>query len=133
MENDIHNYASRQAPSGVATINRYGTAGLGLDLTAEAWPTLTQVFVSDSKAPTADAPNRPTCQHVPEAQRLSKDFLMKNPVDLLVLGHLSGSSHDEWWDRVKQARIPPALIFEFWNQDLLLSEDGPVSKSVATR
>jgi hypothetical protein len=66
LQDDIHNYESRNAPVGHSLIKNYGSAGLGLDLTAEAWPSLTQAFISGGTDILVDTPNRPSCCQVAE-------------------------------------------------------------------
>jgi hypothetical protein len=75
LHEDIHNYELRKAPTGQAVLSTYDTAGLGLDLTAEASPTLTQSFMSGGQDISFDAPKRPLCTHVDEVRRLSCTFL----------------------------------------------------------
>jgi hypothetical protein len=126
---DIHNYKARSAPTGLSDIKCFGTAGLGLDLTAEAWPTLMQTFASGGKDRLLGAPNRPDCLQVDDIRRLSNNFLIQHPVHLLVLGDLNFAQHEAWLDRIKLAQSPPQLLFELWTEDQLFSETGPVAKS----
>jgi hypothetical protein len=128
FRSNMQNYDARDAPAGRTDIQRYGTAGLGLDLTAEAWPSLDQTFNPGSSDPRVDAPNRPACEHVSEVLCLSKTFLRHHPVDLLVLGDLDATRHDVWLDQIIRSQNQPQQVFEFWTEDCLLREEGPVSK-----
>jgi hypothetical protein len=68
---DIHNYDSRLAPTATPWAKTYGTAGLGLDLSAEAWPALTQVFRSKATCVPYDSPGRPACFELFTVERTS--------------------------------------------------------------
>jgi hypothetical protein len=134
LQSDVHNYESRTAPTETSSIKTYGTAGLGLDLTAEgAWPTLSQIFVAGGKAQLSDTPGRPPCLQVADVHRLPNTSLCKHPVDLLVLGNLDAGGHAAWLKRIQHATTPPRLLFEFWPENALFSEEGPVSKGQVTK
>jgi hypothetical protein len=132
LQDDIHNYESRKAPTGQAVLPTYGTTGMGLDLTVETWPTLTQSFMSGGQDISVDEPKRPLCTHVDEVRRLPRTFLNQNPVDLLVLGDLNPEQHAAWLERIKRANMPPQFVFEFWPENSLFSDEGPVSKVQVT-
>jgi hypothetical protein len=104
-----------------------------LDLTAEAWPNLEQVFLSGGKGLFRDVPYRPECPQVPEVRRLPNTFLDHHPVDLLLLGDLDNDKHSAWLARIVHAQSRPRLVFEFWAEAQLFSEEGPVSKAQVTK
>jgi hypothetical protein len=133
LQEDIHNYEARQAPLCQSLVRNYGTAGLGLDLAAEAWPNLTHTFISGGLDVFIDTPHHPKCTQVAEVRRLPINFLRKHPVDLLAIGDLDSDQHVAWLDRVTRAKNPPKFIFEFWPENSLFSEAGPVSKVQVTR
>ncbi len=83
---------------------------MGIDLTAEAWPSLIQVFRSEAKDYTHDLPGRPTCPHLREVERLPRPILNEYPVELLVLGDLSPARHQAWRERVAFADAPPLAL-----------------------
>jgi hypothetical protein len=105
---------------------------MGIDLTAEAWPSLTQVFRSETKDYTHDLPGRPTCPHLREVERLPRPILNEYPVELLVLGDLSPARHQAWRERVAFAGAPPGVVLEFWEEAAILQHDGPMSKQNVT-
>jgi hypothetical protein len=133
LQSDVHHYDSRSAPAGQTVFERYGTAGLGLDLTAEAWPSLEQVFISGGKGLFSDVPCRPECPQVPDVRRLPSVFLDLYPVDLLLLGDLDTIKHSAWLVRITRATKRPRLVIEFWEEDKLFSDEGPVSKLQVTK
>jgi hypothetical protein len=133
FSSDIHNYGSKPAPTGVPSLKRYGTAGMGIDLSPEAWPAMQQVFSSDSKDHSKDLPGRPQCTHVPGVMRLPLNVLDTHPVDLLLLGELEQSSHAAWMERVAHATEAPSLLFEFWEDRAVLLPEDPMSKQVVTK
>jgi hypothetical protein len=102
----------------------YGTSGLGLDLTAKAWPSLTQVFVSSSPITLANCPGRPTCPMLPTVDRLPKETLRYALVEPKCL--------DGWCVRVRNADQKPKLILEFWDPSWVLKETGPMAKRTVT-
>jgi hypothetical protein len=133
LQDDVHNYESRLAPTGRPELFRYGSAGLGIDLTAEAWPDLEQVFLSGGKGLFRDVPYRPECPQVPDVRRLPNTFLDDQPIDLLAWGDLTVEKHAAWLSRITRAEFKPSLVFEFWQEDQLFSEAGPVSKIQVTK
>jgi hypothetical protein len=62
-------------------------------------------------------------------ERLSDGFLNSHPVELLLLGDLSPSWHNHWLTMIGKASQPPCLVIEFWPEDHILSEVGPISKN----
>jgi hypothetical protein len=129
---DVDNYEARSAPTQSTTYTSFGTAGLGLDTTKEAWATLTQVFYSESKPFDQICPGHPSTTFVGHMDRLSVSFLNTSPVDILLLGDLDTRRDTDWLQRVIHAQRPPRLVLEFWNEEALLSEAGPVSKKLVT-
>jgi hypothetical protein len=129
---DVINYEARSAPNQSTTYTSFGTAGLGLDTTGEAWATLTQVFYSESKPLEQSCPGHPSTDFVGHMDRLGVTFLEKSPVDILLLGDLDTRRNKDWLKRITHAQQPPRLVLEFWNEDALLSESGPVSKQLVT-
>jgi hypothetical protein len=83
---DVDNYEARSAPNQSTTYTSFGTAGLGLDTTGEAWATLTQVFYSESKPFEQICPGHPMTTFVGHKDRLRGSFLNNSPVDILLLG-----------------------------------------------
>jgi hypothetical protein len=130
---DIHHYDFRTAPLNTTWASTYGTSGLGLDLSAEAWPTLTQTFRSELPGIPTETPGRPPCLELAPVERLPQDVLTRHPVDVLVMGQLSETVELEWLTRVGKASPQPRIIFEFWDETAVFKEGGPMSKSVVTR
>jgi hypothetical protein len=109
---DIHNYASQLAPNATVWARTFGSSGLGLDLTLEAWPTLHQTFRSETTGVTSDTPGRDECLELPNVERLPLDVLRRHPVDVLVLGDLTDVRSIEWLTRVEQGLPRPRMVFE---------------------
>jgi hypothetical protein len=128
----VINYEARSAPNQSTTYTSFRTAGLGLDTTREAWATLTQVLYSESKPLEQVCPGHPPTPFVGHMDRLGVNSLDMSPVDILLLGDLDTRRDLDWLKRVNCARQAPRLVLEFWNEDALLSEAGPVSKKVVT-
>jgi hypothetical protein len=57
--------------------------------------------------------------------------LIDHAVDVLVLGNLTEAGEQEWLTRVSLG-VKPLLVLEFWDEDAMFTEAGPVSKRVAT-
>jgi hypothetical protein len=129
---DVINYEARSAPNQSSTYTSFGTTGLGLDTTGEAWATLTQVFYSESKPLDQICPGHPPTPFLGHMDRLGVTFLDTSPVDILLLGDLDTRRDMDSLQRVSQEQQPPRLVLEFWNEDALLSEAGPVSKKLVT-
>jgi hypothetical protein len=113
-------------------VHRYGSAGLGLDVTSEAWLNMVQVFCSEDCDPNTDTPNRPSLNHQQPVQRLKHDFLVTYPVDLLVLGDLSLAQSQEWRLQISNTTASPKIVYEFWPEHQLAQADGPMSKQAVT-
>jgi hypothetical protein len=126
---DIHHYDSRQAPTSTPWAKTYGTAGLGLglDLTAEAWPNLTQVFRSEATCVPYDTPGRPACRELTTVERTSLDILKLCPVDVLVVGDLTETRERAWLTRVEHG-TKPTLVLEFWDDEQMFKEADPYPK-----
>jgi hypothetical protein len=126
-------YEARPHSSSRSLFTTYGTAGLGLDLTAEAWPQLEQLFVSDADGLLLQGCGRPSCPMWPSVSRLSKTCLRDNPVDMLVLGALTTATHEAWRLRIPLDTQAPKLVIEFWPPESILDEAGPMSKLTNTK
>jgi len=133
LDRDVEHYEYRTHKDRQIAFRTYGTSGLGLDLTAEAWPSLTQVFSAGSHDAYASCPGRPTCPLLPAVDRLRKGALSSTPVDLLVLGDLSPERLQGWLGRVKNTELKPKLILEFWDPYWVLKETGPMAKQTVTK
>jgi hypothetical protein len=130
---DVQNYEARSAPSQLVDFKTFGSAGLGIDTAAAAWSTMTQSFYSESLPYASTSPGHPPAPFVGHMERLSDDFLAEHPVELLLVGDLTPSRHLHWLTRVSKAPRTPRMIIEFWSEDHLLSELGPVSKKCVTQ
>jgi hypothetical protein len=108
--NDVLNFEAREAPKDQPAVRCYGTAGMGLDVAAEAWPNMNQVFCSEDCDPTIDTPGQPTMRYQPTVQRTPVYLLRDNPIDLLLLGDLSPSRSEEWRVRISHATTKPSVI-----------------------
>jgi hypothetical protein len=133
LERDVDHYEYRTHKNRQIAFHTYGTSGLGMDLTAEAWPSLTQVFSAGSHKSLASCPGRPTCPVLPAVDRLPKDALSYAPVDLLVLVDLSPERLHGWLIRVKNTKVKPKLILEFWDPYWVLKETDPMAKRTVTK
>jgi hypothetical protein len=128
LTTDITKYESRTEPRGITAYGSYGTAGLGLDLTAEVWPMLTQEFMSAGSTFPSNCPGRPECNLIPSVARLPLDILTRHSVTILVLGSLDLVIHEAWLRRVKASKLPPCIVLEYWHADWALKESGPMAK-----
>lgn len=126
---DVQNYEARSAPSQLSDYSTFGSAGLGIDTAFAAWSTLTQSFYSESLPFSRTCPGHPPAPFVGHMERLGDGFLNLHPVELLLLGDLSPSRHKHWLTRIAKASQRPRLVLEFWPEDHILSEVGPVSKN----
>jgi hypothetical protein len=134
LELDIDAYEHRTEVPMAPKYSTFATAGLGFDLTAESWPTLTQVFASGSEKAFTQCPGRPSCPRLPMVERLPKDCLAFTPIDLLVLGDLSPARSNEWLQRIPgQGNPNHKLVLEFWDAYLVVKATGPMAKSTVTR
>jgi hypothetical protein len=130
---DVQNYEARSAPSQSVDFKTFGSAGLGLDSAYAAWSTMSQAFYSESLPYEQTCPGHPPALDVGHMERLGNGFFQRHPVELLLLGDLNPLRHDHWLTRVSLAPLPPRLIVEFWPEDHILSETGPVSKKCVTK
>jgi hypothetical protein len=129
-------YEMREDEHAVPLVHRYGTFGLGIDLTVESWPRLEQIFSGgDDEVPTYF--DRPPCAPVPSTvARMPKQYLRRHPVDLLVLGNLDVCSLRDWMLRIPRLGDPtaPKLVVEYWDPWFITrNTDGPMSKLVVTQ
>jgi hypothetical protein len=69
---------------------------------------------------------------LPQVGRLPRDVLSRHPVDVLVLGDLTDACEREWITRVELGADRPRIVFEFWEEEALFRDCGPVSKSTVT-
>ena len=129
---DIHGYDQRVDVEAVPMVHTYGTYGLGMDLTAAAWPGLLQVFTGgDPKV--FESVNRPLCTVIDDVRRLPKRFLTTHPVDMLVLGNMDMKQETDWFSRLpSQAALAPSLIIEYWEPWHIMVEAGPMAKGTVT-
>ena len=127
----IDDYQTRTDLPETSLVATYGTYGLGIDLSVLVWPKLHQLFMGgDSHV--YDHFDRLACQQI-VLERTPKNFLTRNPVDLLVLGNLTKPIFDAWMLRVRTAKIRPRIVFEFWETWFITrNQDGPMSKLVVT-
>jgi hypothetical protein len=79
LEQDVYNYDKKLELDRHVQVSTYATSGLGLDLMKKAWPTLLQVFASDSAHISRNCPGRPLCLTVPAIDQLHKGFFNQNP------------------------------------------------------
>jgi hypothetical protein len=114
LEDDVHAYEHRIDQPTTTLFSTFGSAGLGFDLSSEAWPNLTQAFSSGSDKAFHQCPGQPSCPSLPPVERLPKDCLEHAPADLLVLGDLSPARLVEWRNRIPNGSAAPKLILEFW-------------------
>jgi hypothetical protein len=134
LELDINAYEHRTEVLMAQKYSTYATAGLGFDLTAESWPTLTQLFASGADKAFNQCHGRPSCPRLPMVERLPKDCLDSMPIDLLVLGDLSPARCQEWLQRIPGQGIPiPKLVLEFWDAFWVIKATGPMAKSSVTK
>jgi hypothetical protein len=130
LENDIVAYEHHLDKPMAQRYRTFATAGLGFDLTAESWPTLTQVFASGSERAFSQCPGRPSCPRLPPVERLPMDCLDYVPINLLVLGDLSPARATEWLNRIPSGGDPaPKLVLEFWDDFWVVKATGPMAKS----
>jgi hypothetical protein len=90
------NYDYKPEITRASRVTSFASAGLGLDLTIEAWPTLTQTFLLDTTHVQLNVPGRPACPILPSVDRLSKQVLSQYPTNMLVLGDLSPPQLSQW-------------------------------------
>jgi hypothetical protein len=64
--NEIQQYEARSSVEGEILFATYGTAEMGLDLSAEAWPRIKHVFSSHNRV-TSECPGRPSTLDVSNA------------------------------------------------------------------
>jgi hypothetical protein len=107
----------------------YATSGIHCNLTKEAWPRLHAVFQADS----VNTPDTIPHSVLPVVDRLPKDILRVSLVDVLVLGSLTPHRLDLWRKKVLNTPTPPKVIIETWDEDWILKDTGPMSKSIVTR
>jgi hypothetical protein len=133
LSNDILAYNTRPLTSQASlAIESYGTAGLGVDLTDEAWPHCRQEFAI-GEGITKNCPDRPPCFTGPSVHRVKQTFLEEHPVDLLVLGNLDTKTAQAWRERVpRTTEGAPRFILEFWDPHWITHESGPMSKASLT-
>jgi hypothetical protein len=130
---EIQQYEARPAVDGDLLFSSYGTASMGLDLTAEAWPKMTQVFSSKNNH-TPDCPGRPRTMNVTNVHRLPKTFLHEHPVDLLILGDQQPLDNLAWGRQVTHnPSSQPRAVLEFWDPHWPFREDGPAAKPGTVR
>jgi hypothetical protein len=89
LEQDVINYDYKPEIARASCVTSFATPGLGLNLTIEAWPTLTQTFLSDASHVQLNVPGRLACPILPLVDRLSKQVLSQYPTNMIVLGDLS--------------------------------------------
>jgi hypothetical protein len=89
LEQDVINYDYKPEIACVSLITLFAMAGLGLNLTIKAWPTLIQTFLSDAWHVQLNVPGHPACPILPSIYRLFKHVLLQYPTNMLVLGDLS--------------------------------------------
>ena len=112
--NDIHGYDQGVDVEAVPLVHTYGTYGLGMYVTAVAWPGLLQVFTGGNSK-LYDSVDRPTCTVIDDVRRLSKNFLTAHPVDMLVLGNVDVTLEKEWYERLpSRGALSPSLVVEYW-------------------
>jgi hypothetical protein len=133
LEQDVTSYDFKQETAHSSRVSTFATAELGLDLTIEAWPTLTQTFLSDTALVPLNVPGRPRCLLLPLVDRLPKQVLSRPPADMLVLGDLTPQQHRQWSIRVASADTKPKLVLEFWKPYWIMKDLGPMAKSVLTQ
>jgi hypothetical protein len=129
-------YEMQEDEHAVPLVHRYGTFGLGIELTVESWPRLDPIFSGgDDDVPTYF--NRPPCAPVPSTvTRMSKQYLRRHPVDLLVLGNLDVRSLRDWMLRIPRLGDPtaPKLVVEYWDPWFITrNTDGPMPKLAITQ
>ena len=112
---DIHGYDQRVDVEAVPLVHTYGTYGMGMDLTAAAWPGLLQVFTGgDSKI--YDYVGRPECTVIDDIRRISKGYLIAHPIDMLILGNMDANQERDWFSRLPtRESLAPSLIIEYWD------------------
>jgi hypothetical protein len=132
LDCDIHNYETRKEQEAAPLYSTFGTSGLGLDLTMEAWPQMSQLFAAGSAATFENCPGRPVCPCIPNVERLSRSVLTQIPVDLLVLGDMSPARNAEWAEGIPEAG-PPKLVLEFWEPYWIIKDTGPMAKGQTTK
>jgi hypothetical protein len=129
-------YETRVDQDLTPVVRTFGSHGLGIDLTAEAWPRLEQVF-SGGDDQLYEYFDRPKPPLVPSTvQRIPKQYLRHHKVDLLVLGNLKTDDHREWLKRIPRSGDPtaPMVVIEYWDPWFITrNDDGPMSKLVITQ
>jgi hypothetical protein len=133
LEGDVEHYEYRTHEDRQIAFQTYGTSGLRLDLPAEAWPSLTQVFSVGSGKALASCPGRPVCPLLPTVDRLPMEALSYTSVDLLVFGNLIPEHLQGWLVRVKNTASKPKLLLEFWDPYRVLKVTGPMAKRTVTK
>ena len=130
---DIHGYDQRVDVEAVPLVHTYGTYGLGMDLTAAAWPGLLQVFTGgDSKI--YDYVGRPECTVIDDIRRISKGYLIAHPIDMLILGNMDADQERDWFSRLpSRESLAPSLIIEYWEPWHIMTASGPMAKGIVTR
>jgi hypothetical protein len=133
LEQDVLNYDYKPEIVHASWVSTFATAGLGLDLTIEAWPTLTQTFLSDALSVQHNVQGRPACLLLPLVDRLPKKVLSMYPTDMLVLGDLSPPRLTQWRNQIASTNTAPKLVLEFWEPFWIMKDIGPMAKLVVTQ
>jgi hypothetical protein len=133
LEQDLINYDYKPVIARASRVTSFATAGLCLNLTTKAWPTLTQTFLSDGSHVQLNVPGRPACPILPLVDRLSKQVLSQYPTDMLVLGDLSLPWLSQWRSQIASADAAPKLVLEFWEPYWIMKDTGPMAKLVVTQ
>ena len=84
LERDVEHYEDHTHEDRRIAFQTYGTSGLGLDLTADAWPSLTQVFSAGSHVAVTSCPGRPPCPLLPALAPPPRPALSSPPPALLL-------------------------------------------------
>jgi hypothetical protein len=129
---DIHGYDQRVDVDAVPLVHTYGTYGLGMDLTAAAWPGLLQVFTGgDSNV--YDYVGRPECTVIDDIRRVSKGYLTAHPVDMLILGNMDAAQEKDWFSRLpSQDLLAPSLVIKYWEPWHIMTASSPMAKRTVT-
>jgi hypothetical protein len=133
LEQDVINYDYKPEIALASRVTSFATAGLDLNLTIKAWPTLIQTFLLDASHVQLNVPGCPACPILPPIDQLFKQVLSQYPTNMLVLGDLSPPQLTHWRSQIPSADIALKLVLEFWEPHWSMRDTGPMAKLVVTQ
>jgi hypothetical protein len=117
-------------PMSPPLVSSFGTFETGLDLASLAWPKLKHTFHNESGLRLLAHSTNALRQDGP-IQRLKSTYLRDHPVDGLLVGkHGPQPEGDPVLNMIRlcSPELRPRLVVEFWAPNVIMYEDGPMSK-----